>query len=108
MFNLIRRASYGFGNIKFLSTTAVTIPNGIRVIYPNQQNKTHEIENPLETFISSLAACEASVLRIVADKKRIKLGEVRWTKIESNYDLSNLQKGGPTNRIGDITLEVEV
>lgn len=108
MFNLIKRASYTFANIKHLSTTAVSTPNGIRVTYANVQNKTHDIDNPLETFISCLAACETSVLRIVADKKKIKLGEIKWTKIDSNYDLSNLQKGGPSNRIGDISLEVEI
>lgn len=41
--------------------------------------------------------------------KKVQLGEIRWTKIESNYDLSNWKKGGgPSNKISDIDLEVEV
>lgn len=109
MKNLFTALSRPFSSIKHLNTTAVSIPTGIKVTYPNIQNKTHDIENALETFISSLAACETATLRGIAGMKKLQLGQIKWTKIESNYDLNNWRTGGgPTNKISDINLEVEV
>lgn len=43
--------------IKQLMTSAVSIPTGLMVTFPNVRNKTIAIESPIETFISSLVAC---------------------------------------------------
>lgn len=49
----------------------------------------------METFISSLAACELATLRaVLKSNKNAKLQKVTFTKIESNYDLSHWAKGG--------------
>lgn len=77
----LKRLSLTFSTLKHLQTTAVSIPTGIRVTYPNVQNKTHDIENALETFISSLAACKTATLRGIAGMKKIQLGQINWTKI---------------------------
>jgi uncharacterized OsmC-like protein len=110
MKSLLRMASKPFSeSIKHLKTTAVSIPTGLQVTYPNIQNKTHDVENALETFISSLAACETATLRGIAGMKKIQLGQIKWTKIESSYNLGNWKTGGgPTNKINDINLSVEV
>jgi hypothetical protein len=64
----------------------------------------------LETFISSLAACEVATLRGLTSKTpAVKLGSIAFTRIESNYDLSHWAKGGgKDNKLNDIILEAEV
>ena len=101
---------YKFGHtIKKLNTTAVSIPNALRVTYPNQNNHVMDIESPLETFISTIAACETAILRSYARKKGFKIGTVTWNKIESSYDLVHwLEGGGPDNLLGDITLDCDI
>jgi uncharacterized OsmC-like protein len=56
-----------------------------------------------------VAACECTTLKSLAKKKGYKLGAMKWTKIESSYDLSHwLKDGGPENRINDIYLEADI
>jgi len=63
--------------------------------------------NPLETFISTLAACETSTMRILANKLKIDLGVINYTRIESNYDLGHwANNGGKDNKLNDIFVEV--
>lgn len=110
MIGKLTKVAYNFGgHIKNLKTTAVSTPTGLTVTYPHQNNRTHDIENPLETFISSLAACKTATLRGIAKQKNIKLGNITWSRIESNYDLGNwMTGGGKNNKISDIFLDVEL
>lgn len=95
--------------IKKFNVTGVSIPNGIRITYPNADNKVHDIDNPLETFIASLAACITTMLRMFAKNKNFKLGQIAWTRIESSLDLSLLKSaGGPGNKINDILMDAEI
>jgi len=48
MIGKITRVVYNFGgHIKNLKTTAASLPKGLRITYPNVENKTHDIDNPL-------------------------------------------------------------
>lgn len=96
------RLTYGFGHsYKSLLTTAKSTPTGLKVTYPHQKNAEMDIESPLETFISTLAACETAILRAYGRRKGFKLGTINWTRIESSYDVSHfLTGGGPDNLIG--------
>ena len=104
------KLSYGFGHtIKGLYTTAVTTPTGLKVTYPHQKDAVMVIESPLETFISTIAACETAILRAQARRKGFKLGTITWTRIESTYDLSHMMSGGgPDNLIGEVFLDGEI
>jgi len=94
---------------KSLQTTAETYNNGLRVIYPHQKNAITDIENPLETFISTIAACETSILKAYSRRKNFKLGKIHWTRIESKYDVGHLlTEGGPDNLIEDVFIEGEI
>jgi len=107
MIRKITQIACGFSKIKHLKTTAVSFPKGLRITYPNIENKTHEIENPLETFISTLAACETAILRAVAGQAQVKLGNINFTRIESSYDLGHWATGGGiNNKLNEIFLDV--
>jgi uncharacterized OsmC-like protein len=109
MIGKIPKIAFGFAHIKNLLTKGVTLPKGLQVTYPHQNNTTHVIENPLETLISCLAACEVSTIRAITSKGPTKLGTITFTRIESNYDLSHWAKGGgKDNKINDVFLEAEV
>jgi uncharacterized OsmC-like protein len=101
---------YFFGHsMKSLLVTATSTPNGLRIVYPHQKNASVEIESPLEAFISTIAACETSILRAYSRRKGFKLGNIVWTRIESTYDLSHfMSEGGPDNLIGDVYMEGEI
>lgn len=47
MIGKIPNVAFGFAHIKNLLTKGVTLPKGLQVTYPHQNNKTHDIENPL-------------------------------------------------------------
>lgn len=98
-----------FATIKPLNTIAESYPNGIKVTYPHLNNQSHNIESPLECFISVIAACELSTLKSLSKKMGYKLGSMKWNRIESSYDLMHwLKDGGKENRINDIFLEAEI
>lgn len=40
---MIRKLYQGFAHIKNLKTTAVAFPKGLKVTYPHQENRTHDI-----------------------------------------------------------------
>lgn len=106
MIGKLTKNLYNFAHtIKPLNTTAQSYPNGVKITYPHLKGQSHNIESPLETFISVIAACEASTLRALSRQKGYKLGTMTWSKIESSYDLSHwLKDGGRDNRINDIYL----
>lgn len=109
MIRKISTAAYGVSQIKSLLTRGVSLPKGLQVTYPNLNNKTEDILNPLETLISSLAACEAASLKAVASRGSAKLGRISFSRIESSYDLSHWAKGGgKDNKINDVFIEAEV
>ncbi len=64
----------------------------------------------METFISTLAACEVATLKgILAKKPNMKFGNISFSRIESNYDFSHWARGGgKDNKINDIYLEAEL
>ena len=91
--------------IKPLKTTAVSTDTGLTVTFPHLNSSTISLDSPIETFISSLAACETASLKAIAKKKRFKVEKVHWTRIESSYDLNHWKTGGgPENKMGDIHL----
>lgn len=110
MIGNLTKTLYRFAHtIKPLNTLAESYPNGIKITYPHLNNQSHNIESPLECFISVVAACECSTLKSLAKKEGFKLGSMKWTKIESGYDLHHwLRDGGPENRINDIYLEADI
>jgi hypothetical protein len=56
-----------------------------------------------------LVACETKTLRNIAALEQIKVNNICFSKISSNYDLDIwLSEGGQNNKITDITLEAEV
>jgi uncharacterized OsmC-like protein len=110
---LVRKIAHSFAKpattVKNLKTTAVSSAEGLRVTFLNANNATATIPNPLEMFISSLAACETANLQALAKKKNFKLGQITWTRIESNYDFANWRiEAGPNNKIEEIFTEVEI
>jgi uncharacterized OsmC-like protein len=104
------RLVQNFGHsYKKLVTSAETHGTGLRVYYPHQNNAITDIESPLETFISTIAACETSILKAYARRKNFKLGNIHWTRIESTYDVGHwLTGGGPDNLIEDVYIEGEI
>jgi hypothetical protein len=79
------------------------------VTYPLQNNKTENVESPLETLVSLVAACEISILRLLSKKHGFKLGQINLTKVESSFNTALLHgEGGPQNRLNDVYLEGEV
>ena len=106
----IPRLFYSFAYpIKKLSTTAVSTDKGISVTFPGQDNQTVEIRSALEMIISSIAACETASLLALAKRKKVEVGKVHWTRIESSYDLNHWNtNGGPSNKMGEVFLEAEV
>ena len=93
--------------LRHLQTSAITIEKGLRVTFPNQGDTTIDITSALETYISSMAACESATLRIIAKKQGFKLGTISWNRIESSYDLNNYwEREGKDNMLGNITVEV--
>lgn len=79
---MIRKLAQGFAHIKNLKTQGVATPKGLKITYPHNENKTHDIENPLETLISSLAACEVATLRALTSKTpAVKFGSIIFSRI---------------------------
>lgn len=67
------------------------------------------MEDPLGTYISSLAASQTQTLRSLASKGHVKLGNIAFSKIQRNYDFDALLNlSGRTNKLSDITLEAEI
>jgi hypothetical protein len=65
---MFRRIVQTFANTKKLKVSAESIEKGMRITYPNLDNKTQDIENALETFIACLAVCETATLRALVRK----------------------------------------
>jgi hypothetical protein len=95
--------------LKTLKTSVASTPTGCTVTYPLQNNKTENVESPLETLVSLVAACEISILRLLSKKHGFKLGQINLTKVESSFNTALLHgEGGPQNRLNDVYLEGEV
>lgn len=96
MIGNIAKSLYRFAHtIKPLRAIGESEPNGLKITYPNLNNQVMTIESPLETFIAVIAACERTTLNSLAKKDRFKLGAMKWTRIESGYDLHHwLRDGG--------------
>ena len=57
MLRLARISSNFSKYVKTLKTSAASVERGLRVTFPSQNNANLDITSPLETLISSLAAC---------------------------------------------------
>lgn len=58
--------------------------------------------------MGTLAACEYSTLKILSKQENFHLANVKFTKIESVYDTSRFLKGGPSNKIDEIFIDLEI
>lgn len=102
MRNIVR---FGFAKIKPLRIQGQT--EGDVVHFSSKETKI-ETENPLETLIASLAACELGTLKAISRSSNLKINKVKFTKIESGLNIEKFMKGGPEDKIEDISIEAEI
>ena len=87
-----------FSKIKPLKLQGKTEANGVHFT-SGTSSHTFQVDNPLETLISSLAACELATLRAISKNSNLKIKDVKFTKIESGLDIEKFMKGGPEDKI---------
>ena len=59
-------------------------------------------------MVASLVGCELSTFKDYANREKLNIQSVKFTKIEGSYDTSNYMKGGKDNIINAINIEAEV
>lgn len=69
-----------FGHVKPLKIHGQTEGNGVHFISNITPNNI-QIESPLETLIASLAACELATLKAVSRNSKLKIGNVKFTRV---------------------------
>jgi len=52
-----------------------------------------------------LAACELATLKAISRSSKLKIGNVKFTTVESGLDIDKFMKGGPQDKIEDIKIE---
>lgn len=67
-----------------------------------------QISNPLESLVGALVACELHTFRDYANREKLNIQNIKFTKIEGAYDIANYMKGGKDNRISEINIEAEI
>lgn len=93
-----------FGNVKPLKIHGQTEGNGIHFVSSITPNNI-QIESPLETLIASLAACELSTLKAISRASKLKIGNVKFTRVESGLDIQKFMKGGPQDKIENVIID---
>ena len=43
----------------------------------------------------------------MSSRAKLKIHSIKINKVESSYDLSNYVKGGPTNKLNEISIEAQ-
>jgi uncharacterized OsmC-like protein len=109
MFKEILKTTYVFSQFKGFKGPAGSFSAGLNVKYPHENDKTHHMEDPLGTYISTLSASQSQTLRNLASKGHVKVGNISFSKIQRNYDFDALLNlSGRTNKLSNITLEAEI
>ena len=96
-----------FAKIKPLKLQGNAEGNGV-LFTSGTSSHSFQVDNPLETLIGSLAACELATLKAVSKNSNLKIKNVKFSKIESGLDIEKFMKGGPEDKIEDVLVEAEV
>ena len=59
-------------------------------------------------MLSALVACELATLKDYSKRDNLKINSIKFTKVESSYDLSNYMKGGNASKLNDVTIDAEI
>ena len=73
-----------------------------------EDNHQYEIQAPLETLLACLPACEVSTMRILTRQGKLKLGKIKFTRVESGYDKMHFVEGGKQNHIENVKVWAEI
>ncbi len=94
---------FSFAKIKPLQLQGKIEGNGVHFT-SGTSSHTFQVDNPLETLISSLAACELATLRAISKNSNLNIKDVKFTKIQSGLDIEKFMKGGPEDKIEDVKI----
>jgi hypothetical protein len=96
---LLRRSILSsFAKIKPLQLQGKTEGNGVHFTSATSSH-SFQVDNPLETLIASLAACELATLKAISRNSNLKIKNVKFLRIESGLDIEKFMKGGPEDKI---------
>jgi uncharacterized OsmC-like protein len=71
-------------------------------------NKTITESSPLELLLYSLISCENATFRFIAQRKKVKIGKIDFSKVEALYDVRGFTGEDPNNRFSEINIRMEV